>query len=150
LSRIRIKLWRSLRLYNPAKGTAFSFCAKVISSTAPSAVGEPCARNGHFCPLDEATDTAAGRDAGIDKYRFGERTSAASVRQVCRSVLGRWEKQEKAADEKTLVLLGRFSGNPDVEKARVEFERAQEDEETFHKDFDGINVTTLPSDWPRA
>jgi hypothetical protein len=60
------------------------------------------------------------------------------------------EKQEKAADEKTLVLLGRFSGNPDVEKARVEFERAQEDEETFHKDFDGINFTILPSDWPRA
>jgi hypothetical protein len=49
------------------------------------------------------------------------------------------EKQEKAADEKTLVLLGRFSRDPDVEKARVEFERAQEDEETFHKDFDGIN-----------
>jgi DNA-directed RNA polymerase specialized sigma subunit len=36
LSRIRIKLWRSLKLYDPAKGTAFSFVAKVISSTAAS------------------------------------------------------------------------------------------------------------------
>jgi hypothetical protein len=60
------------------------------------------------------------------------------------------EKQEKVADERTLVLLGRFYGNPDVEKARVEFERAQEDEETFHKDFDVIDFTILSSDWPRA
>jgi len=51
------------------------------------------------------------------------------------------EKQEKAADEKTLVLLGRFSGNPDIEKARTEFNRAQKIEETFHKDFDGIDFT---------
>jgi hypothetical protein len=51
------------------------------------------------------------------------------------------EKQEKAADEKTLVLLGRFSGNPDIEKARAEFERAQKIEETFHKDFDGVDFT---------
>ena len=55
------------------------------------------------------------------------------------SIVG--EKQEKAADEKTLVLLGRFSGNPDIEKARAEFERAQKIEETFHKDFDGIDFT---------
>ena len=48
---------------------------------------------------------------------------------VAFSVAG--EKQEKAADEKTLVLLRRFSGNPDVEKARVEFERAQEDDVLF-------------------
>lgn len=30
LSRIRIKLWRSLRLYDAERGTAFSFCAKII------------------------------------------------------------------------------------------------------------------------
>src|SRR5258708_2256342 len=35
------------------------------------------------------------------------------------------EDQEKAADEETLVLLKRFSRNPDIEKARVEFDRAQ-------------------------
>ena len=73
--------------------------------------------------------STAGRDAGTDKYRLGERTSAAPARQV---------------------LLGQFSGNPDVGKARVKFERAQEDEETFHKDFDGIDFTILSSDWPRA
>ena len=33
------------------------------------------------------------------------------------------EDQETVADQKTAVLLKRFSGNPTVEKARVEFER---------------------------
>jgi hypothetical protein len=33
------------------------------------------------------------------------------------------EKQGKAADEEALTLLQRFSGNPDVEKARAEFGR---------------------------
>jgi hypothetical protein len=31
----------------------------------------------------------------------------------------------------------RFPGNRDIEKARAEFERAQNVEERFHKDFDG-------------
>ena len=45
------------------------------------------------------------------------------------------EKQEKAADKETAALLKRFEGNPDVEKAKVDFDRAQEVEERFHKDF---------------
>src|SRR5262249_22583381 len=52
------------------------------------------------------------------------------------------EKQEDAADEKTLTLLERFSANPDVEKARTKFELAQKIEEAFHKDFDGIDLTS--------
>ena len=51
------------------------------------------------------------------------------------------EKQEKAADQETLILLQRFSGNPGVEKARAEFGRAQETEERFHHDFDGVDFT---------
>jgi hypothetical protein len=51
------------------------------------------------------------------------------------------EKQEKAADEKTLVFLEGFSGNPDIEKAKAEFKRAQKIEEAFHKDFDGVDFT---------
>ena len=47
------------------------------------------------------------------------------------------EDQEKVADEETLVLLKRFSRNPDVEKAKVEFERAEKVEEKFHKDLMG-------------
>ena len=51
------------------------------------------------------------------------------------------EKQEKAADEETLILLQRFSGNADVQKARAEFGRAQETEERFHHDFHGVDFT---------
>ena len=51
------------------------------------------------------------------------------------------EDQEQAADKETLVLLKRFSGNPEIEKAKAEFERAQKVEERFHKDFDGIDFT---------
>lgn len=36
--------------------------------------------------------------------------------------------------------LERFSGNPTIEKAKAEFERAQKVEERFHKDFDGIDL----------
>ena len=51
------------------------------------------------------------------------------------------EKQEKTADEETLALLQRFSGNPGIEKARADFGRAQEVEERFHHDFDGVDFT---------
>jgi hypothetical protein len=51
------------------------------------------------------------------------------------------EDQEKVADEETAVLLKRFLRNPEVEKARAEFEHAQKAEERFHKDFDGFDFT---------
>jgi hypothetical protein len=51
------------------------------------------------------------------------------------------EKQEKTADEETSILLERFSDNPGVNKAKAEFERAQEVEERFHHDFDGVDFT---------
>jgi hypothetical protein len=51
------------------------------------------------------------------------------------------ERQQKAAEEKKGALLGHFSGDPDVEKARAEIEHAQEIEETFHKDFNGIGLS---------
>jgi hypothetical protein len=56
-----------------------------------------------------------------------------------KSVAG--EKQEKAAYKETSILLERFSGHPDIEKARAEFGRAQEVEEKFHHDFDGVDFT---------
>jgi hypothetical protein len=52
------------------------------------------------------------------------------------------EKQEMVADQETLALLKRFSQNPGVAKATVEFERAQRVEDRFHKDFDRLNFTS--------
>ena len=80
--------------------------------------------------MPEMTDIATGRQprpSDLDKF------------PAAFSVAG--EKQEKAADEETLALLQRFSGNPGVEKARAEFGRAQEIEERFHRDFDGVDFT---------
>ena len=52
------------------------------------------------------------------------------------------EEREKVADQKTLVLLKRFPNNPDIEKTRVKFERAQKLEQNFHRDFDVLQFTT--------
>jgi hypothetical protein len=52
------------------------------------------------------------------------------------------EDQEKVADQETLVLLKRFSRNPDVEKARAEFDSAQKVEGKFQKDFNGADSTS--------
>ena len=62
--------------------------------------------------MPEMTDIATGRQprpSDLDKF------------PAAFSVAG--EKQEKAADKETSILLQRFSGNPDVKKARSEFER---------------------------
>jgi hypothetical protein len=50
------------------------------------------------------------------------------------------EDQEKTADNETAVLLKQYSGNPDVEKAKVEFRRAKAVEEKFHRDYDEFNI----------
>jgi hypothetical protein len=52
------------------------------------------------------------------------------------------ENQEKVADEETLALLKRFLRNPNIEKATVEFERAQKVEDRFHREFDGLDFTS--------
>jgi hypothetical protein len=51
------------------------------------------------------------------------------------------EKQEMVADQETLALLKRFARDSGVAEARAEFEHAQRAEETFHKDFDGLDLT---------
>jgi hypothetical protein len=46
------------------------------------------------------------------------------------------------ADAATAILLKRFEGNPDVEKAKVDFDRAQEVEERFDQNIDGVDFTS--------
>jgi hypothetical protein len=80
--------------------------------------------------MPEMTDIATGRQprpSELDKF------------PAAFTVVG--EKKENAADEETSILLQRFSGNPGVEKARAEFERAQEVEERFLDDFDGVDFS---------
>jgi len=51
------------------------------------------------------------------------------------------EPKQMSVEEKKAALLEHFSGDPDVEKARVEIEHAQEIEETFDKDFNGVGLS---------
>src|ERR1700740_1049267 len=53
------------------------------------------------------------------------------------------EEQKKTADQETLILLKRYTNNPAIERAMVEFERAQKAEENFYKDFHGLDFTNL-------
>jgi hypothetical protein len=48
VQQIQIKLWRSLRLFDPSRGTSFSFVARVVSSTSASIVGECWKRSERF------------------------------------------------------------------------------------------------------
>ena len=48
------------------------------------------------------------------------------------------EEEGKIADNQTLALFARFPHDPRIEKARVEFGRAQKAEQSFHKDFDAL------------
>ena len=80
--------------------------------------------------MPEMIDIATGRQPSppdLDKF------------PIAFSVAG--ETQEKATDQETSILLQRFSGNPGVKKARAEFERAQEVEERFLHDFEGVDFT---------
>jgi hypothetical protein len=80
--------------------------------------------------MPEMTDIATGRQSrppDLDKF------------PAAFSVAGK--KQEKAADEEPSILLQRFSGDPEVQKAAAEFDNAQKLEEAFLKDFEGQDFT---------
>jgi hypothetical protein len=77
--------------------------------------------------LEEGSKSSGPHPPALDKF------AAAS------SIAG--ERQQKAAEENTQALLEHSSGVPDVEKARAEFEHAQEIKVTLRKDFDGIGLS---------
>lgn len=49
------------------------------------------------------------------------------------------EEQQKVVDDETLILLKRFSRNPDVAKLTLALRRAQAFERRFHNDYDGLD-----------
>jgi len=50
---------------------------------------------------------------------------------------------EWIATERVLprTWFGQLSFDPDIQHAAVEFERAQEEEQRFHRDFDGVDFS---------
>ena len=77
---------------------------------------------------------------GEERWKpFGARPPGLDKFAATFSIAG--EPQQKAADEKKGAFLEHFSGDLHVEKARAEIEHAQEIEETFRKDFNGIGLS---------
>jgi len=70
----------------------------------------------------------AGGGAGIAEHRHGPGSAASELDKFAGSFSIAGKKQEKAADEETAVLLQRFPGNSDIEKASAEFESARNGE----------------------
>ena len=103
---------------------------QLVEKTVTYAKAKTVYYNALRAEMPEMTDIATGRQP---RPRDLEKLPAAF------SVAG--ERQEKAADQETAILLQRFSGNADVKKAKAEFERAQEVEERFLHDFDGVDFT---------
>jgi hypothetical protein len=83
--------------------------------------------------MPELTNIATGREPRpqeVDKFRDAFRVSG--------------EILKIAADKETAALLERFSCDPEVQKAAAEFDRAQELEEAFLKDFEGQDFISRP------
>jgi hypothetical protein len=70
--------------------------------------------------------------------RAGNRPTWTSFRRRSRLPV---KSRKRRRMKKLFALLQRFSGKPGVEKARAEFGKAQEVEERFHHDFDGVDFT---------
>jgi len=84
--------------------------AELVERTLSYAKAKTAYFNALRAEIPEMTDIATGRQprpSDLDKF------------PTAFSIAG--EKQEKAADEETLILLQRFSANPGVEKAGAEF-----------------------------
>jgi DNA-directed RNA polymerase specialized sigma24 family protein len=90
LSMVHVKLWRSLRLYDAARGSAYSFCAMIISRTAASAVNKAWTRSERFCALEEpdtfrapATNaTAEAITDLVERIRCGIKTTATELNEL--------------------------------------------------------------------
>ena len=129
-------------LVNAAEGFALAIqqqIAAVQSITSPTEFAEKtisyaAAKTAYYQALraaaPELTDIATGK-----KPRPPE------VDQFAQAFSFAGKKQEAVADEATVALLRKLSGNSDVEKAKAAFAQAQAVEERFHHDFDGVDFT---------
>jgi hypothetical protein len=84
VSKIQVKLWKSLRLFDRAKGTGFSFIAKIIESVSRSTVAEAWTRSERFCALDEAAAVSRNLDPLSTRQGLAEIIAKAhGVRTSC-------------------------------------------------------------------
>jgi hypothetical protein len=114
----------------------------VPSTPKRSDADHPCRNDDFVCESKNGIFHGFARGgAGNDQHRDWPGSAASRGGNVRPDVLGRWRDSGKGGGRSDGGLLKRFQGNPDVEKAKVDFDRAQEVEERFHKDFDGQDFT---------
>jgi hypothetical protein len=99
------------------------------------------------CPAIFAAKTIEYQPCGkavpeLMNVAMGRRPRPPKVNQFAAAFRGRWRKTGDGCGPRDAGLLKRFSRDPGVAKARLEFERAQRVEERFHKDFDALNFTS--------
>jgi hypothetical protein len=71
----------------------------------------------------------------------GKKPRPPEVDQFAQAFLVAGEKQEAVADEATVVLLRKLSGNSDIEKAKAALSQALSVQEQFNHDFAGVDFT---------
>jgi hypothetical protein len=112
VSQIRVKLWRSLRLFDPARGTSFSFVARVISSVSASIVAEAWRRGERFVSLEEVRRQTMGENAYTLEDRelaplqapAGDRHATEHIEYLIRSIRTTCTAPEELAAQRWLVL----------------------------------------------
>jgi|SRR5580704_11266716 hypothetical protein len=92
-----------------------------------------------YAEAKETYSRLCGGGARIDEICDGRRRGP--LADTFAAAFAVADENQEMADQKTWFCLSNSRGNPDVEKAKVEFERAQKVEEQFHKDFDGVDFT---------
>jgi hypothetical protein len=72
MNAVRLKLWKSVRLFDPTRGTPYSFVVKITTSVMASAVSETWRRNDAFTRTDESIDCAMLCDAVITRETIAD------------------------------------------------------------------------------
>jgi hypothetical protein len=96
--------------------------------------------------LDALVNAAASFSAAVGNSLYLFKMSRHRQSFLRRPLHMPGEKQEKAADERHCCYWNTLRAIPAFEKGKAEFERAQKVEETFHKDFDGIDFASRRTD----
>jgi hypothetical protein len=103
LAATQLKIWRSCRLFNPQRGSAFSFVAMIANSVIASAISESWQRGERCIELDESLESFHAPKNGtqdaedlIERVRRSVKTTVTEHHEV---LYQRWFFQSLAASE---------------------------------------------------
>jgi hypothetical protein len=108
----QIKIWRSLRLYDRARGTSFSFIARIISSVSASVVADIWRRSERFISMEECRrqvfsgESYALEDRDLSQFQAppADPHAIEHIEYLVRSVKTVCELSEELAAQRWYVL----------------------------------------------